>query len=115
MPALPFPHQMTSITLNRIQISDREFNLILKLAPNLKDLGILNCRIVDFDATGPILGGSRTPLRCHPDNSNIDCSFNKYNSNEILSEYNIVHHLSISLRLNSLRLNHGTRSDDNGL
>ncbi|CAI6372818.1 unnamed protein product [Macrosiphum euphorbiae] len=100
---------MTSITVNRIQIYDREFNLILKLAPNLKDLGIPNCRIVDLDGTGPILGGSWTPLRSYPDNSNIDCSFNKYNSNEIYSEYNIVHHLSNSVRLNSLRLNHGTR------
>ncbi|CAI6368114.1 unnamed protein product [Macrosiphum euphorbiae] len=101
--------KLCSITLNRIQISDRGFNLILKLAPNLKDLGILNCSIVDLDGTCPILGGSWTPLRFYPDNINIDCSFYKYNSNEIFSEYNIVHHLSNYVRLNSLRLNHGTR------
>eukprot|EP00102_Acyrthosiphon_pisum_P008183 XP_003244425.1 PREDICTED: uncharacterized protein LOC100572738 [Acyrthosiphon pisum] len=89
--------KLCSITLNRIQISDREFNLILKLVPNLKDLSIIDCSLV---GKYPVI------KRFYPHNSNyIDCSFTKYNSNYVFSDVNIVHHLNNFVRLNSLRLN----------
>jgi hypothetical protein len=88
--------KLCSITLNRLYISDREFNLILKLAPNLNDLSILDCNLI---------GEYQVIKRFYPHNSNIDCSFTKYNSNYIFSEHNIVHHLNHSVRLNCIRLN----------
>jgi len=89
--------KLCSMTLNSIKISDREFNLILKLAPNLKDLSILDCNLV---GKYPVI------KRFYPHKSNyIDCSFTKYNSNDVFSEDNIVHHLNNFVRLNSLRLN----------
>lgn len=38
-------YKLCSITLDDVQMSDREFNPILKFAPNLKDLSIVNCNI----------------------------------------------------------------------
>ncbi|XP_016662971.1 uncharacterized protein LOC107884727 [Acyrthosiphon pisum] len=89
--------KLCSLTLNNIKISDRGFNLILKLAPNLKDLSILDCHLV---------GTNSVMKRVYPHSSNyIDCSFTKYNSNDIFSGENILHHLNNFVRLNSLRLN----------
>jgi len=88
--------KLCSITLCMVQMSDRDFNLILKLAPNLKDLGILDCHLTD---------GSAIIKRFYPHSNNIDCSFTKYNSDLIFSAENIVHHLNNFIRLNSLRLN----------
>ncbi|CAI6365274.1 unnamed protein product [Macrosiphum euphorbiae] len=91
--------KLCSITLDRVRLFDREFNLIMKLAPNLKDLSILGCNLI---------GSSAIIKRFYPHNSNhIDCSFSKYNSNHIFSEDNIVHHLNNFVRLNSLKLNCG--------
>jgi len=92
--------KLCSITLDRVRLFDREFNLIMKLAPNLKDLSILGCNLI---------GSSPVIKRFYPHNSNhIDCSFSKYNSNNIFSEDNIVHHLNNFVRLNSLELNDGS-------
>ncbi|KAL4142566.1 hypothetical protein QTP88_005003 [Uroleucon formosanum] len=88
--------KLCSITLSGIHISDRDFNLILKLAPNLKDLSILDCNLIDEYLV---------IKRFYPHISNIDCSFTKYNSNDIFSKHNIIHHLNNFVRLNSLRLN----------
>jgi len=88
--------KLCSITLNGIDISDREFNLILKLAPNLKNLSILDCNLI---GEYPVI------KRFYPHISNIDCSYTKYNSNDIFSEHNIIHHLNNFVRLNSLRFN----------
>ncbi|XP_022176467.1 uncharacterized protein LOC111037926 [Myzus persicae] len=88
--------KLSTITLCDVQMSDRDFNLILKLAPNLKDLGIFDCRLT---------GGHAIIKRFYPHNSNIDCLFTKYNSDLIFSAENIVHHLNNCIRLNSLRLN----------
>jgi len=91
--------KLCSMTLDRIKLSDKEFNLILKLAPNLKDLSIYSCNLV---------GINLIMKRFYPQNSNyIDCSFTKYNSNDIFTEENIIHHLNNFVRLNSLRSNHG--------
>eukprot|EP00102_Acyrthosiphon_pisum_P025762 XP_016662972.1 PREDICTED: uncharacterized protein LOC107884727 isoform X2 [Acyrthosiphon pisum] len=54
--------KLCSLTLNNIKISDRGFNLILKLAPNLKDLSILDCHLV---------GTNSVMKRVYP-HSNID-------------------------------------------
>lgn len=89
--------KLCSISLENVQITDREFNLILKLAPNLKHLSILDSHLI---------GGSQVVQRFYPhDNIEYSSLFNKYNSNYIFSEKNIVHHLNNSVRLNSLRLN----------
>ncbi|KAL4142582.1 hypothetical protein QTP88_005015 [Uroleucon formosanum] len=88
--------KLCSITLNSVPISDREINLILKLAPNLKDLSILNCKLY-----------GQYPIRktYYPPVNDMDGSLTKYNSNDIFSEHNIIHHLNNFVRLNSLKLN----------
>ncbi|CAI6365648.1 unnamed protein product [Macrosiphum euphorbiae] len=92
--------KLCSITLDTVRINDRKFNLILKLAPNLKDLSVLDCGLI---------GKREVIAMFYPHDSNyIDCSFTKYNSNTIFSEDNIVHHLNNFVRLNSLELNDGS-------
>jgi len=88
--------KLCCIALDNVLLCDRDFNQILKLAPNLKDLSILNCRIT---------GSNLIIQRFYADSSNIDYSFTKYNSNDIFSETNIVHHLNNFVRLNRLNLN----------
>lgn len=93
-------YKLCSITLDDVQMSDREFNPILKFAPNLKDLSIVNCNIN---------GSSQVLKRFYPQRTDSATSneylFNKYNSNYIFSDINIIYHLNNSVQLNSLRLN----------
>ncbi|KAL5235644.1 hypothetical protein ACI65C_003054 [Semiaphis heraclei] len=88
--------KLNCISLDDVPLCDRDFNQILKLAPNLKDLSILDCKIS---------GGNLIIQRFYPHSSNNDYSFTKYNSNYIFSETNIVYHLNNFVRLNSLSLN----------
>uniref|UniRef100_A0A2S2P810 F-box domain-containing protein n=1 Tax=Schizaphis graminum TaxID=13262 RepID=A0A2S2P810_SCHGA len=91
--------KLCCIDLDDVQITDREFNVILKLAPNLKDLSIIDSNI----NTSSLVFQRFYP---HDTNgvTNNDHLFNKYNSNYIFSDKNIIHHLNNSVRLNSLVL-----------
>jgi len=88
--------KLCCIELNYVKITDREFNLILKLAPNLKDLSIIGSNI---NSSSLVL------QRFYPhDTNDNDHLFNKYNSDYVFSHKNIIHHLNNSVRLNSLVL-----------
>lgn len=88
---------LTSLSFSDMKFSDYDLNLIFKVTPNLKDLGIFNCHIAN---------SSKIISRFYPSHRTISTDpFNKYDSNNILSDLNIIHHLNNSVRLSSLRLN----------
>ncbi|XP_015366564.1 PREDICTED: uncharacterized protein LOC107163604 [Diuraphis noxia] len=94
----PIP-KLCYIALDCVLLCDRDFNQIVKFAPNLKHLSIFNCRIT---------GCNLIIQRFYRHSINIDNSLTKYNSIDIFSETNVVYHLNNFVRLNCLSLNEGS-------
>jgi len=85
---------LNSIHFNNMTLNDKNFNIIIKCAPNLNDLSFKLC---------PILNGLENIALFYPNYRNNEISTN-FNSNYVFTDVNIVQYLKTAKHINSLQL-----------
>lgn len=86
--------KLYSITFDDVDMTDKKFNELMAYAPNLQDLGIKNCKILDWPQA----------IRRFYKNYNNPEIITDFNSDVVFTDVNIVNYLKTTKSINTLRL-----------
>jgi len=89
--------KLNYLTLDRVELTDKRFNMLMKCFPNLIGIDIRSCRILVW---------RQAINRFYPNYKNHEREF--YDSDDVFTDVNFVRYLSTANSIKSLRLGEDT-------